>query len=111
MVVYSTHPFSSSLINTYHNLKMSARTASNALRSSAKQLARPAARQQRNYIAAALQAGKTNAIRQSPKVAVSSQQTRGVKTVDFAGVKEQVFGEYNNVEWWRTNADSIYRAL
>ncbi|KAF2155730.1 ketol-acid reductoisomerase [Myriangium duriaei CBS 260.36] len=77
---------------------MSARTASNALRSAAKQLARPAARQQRTYIAAALQAGRANALRQSPKVAVSSQQTRGVKTVDFAGVEEKV---YERADWPR----------
>lgn len=75
---------------------MSARTASNALRSSAKQLARPVARQQRTFITAALNAGRSNAIRQTPKIAVSSQQIRGVKTVDFAGVKEEVFGTGNN---------------
>ncbi|PSK42587.1 ketol-acid reductoisomerase [Elsinoe australis] len=68
---------------------MSARTASKALRSSVKQLTRPAV-QQRTFTAAALGATRTNAVRQAPKV-VSAQQTRGVKTIDFAGTKEKVF--------------------
>lgn len=68
---------------------MSARTASRALRSSLKQLSTPAV-QQRTYLTAALNAGRTTAAKQIPR-AVSAQQTRGVKTVDFAGHKEQVF--------------------
>lgn len=49
--------------------------------------------QQRTYLTAALNAGKTGAVRQAVKpVAASSQQVRGVKTVDFAGVKEEVYG-------------------
>lgn len=70
---------------------MSARTASRALRSSLKQLSTPAV-QQRTYLTAALNAGRTTAAKQIPR-AVSAQQTRGVKTVDFAGHKEQVFGK------------------
>lgn len=73
---------------------MSARTASKALRSSVKQLTRPAV-QQRTFTAAALGATRTNAVRQAPKV-VSAQQTRGVKTIDFAGTKEKVFGKSPN---------------
>jgi len=70
---------------------MSARSASRALRSSLKQLNRPAV-QQRTYLTAALNAGRASAVKQSPKIAVSAQQVRGVKTVDFAGVKEDVYG-------------------
>ncbi|KAG8625273.1 hypothetical protein KVT40_007024 [Elsinoe batatas] len=68
---------------------MSARQASKALRSSLKQLSRPAV-QQRSFTAAALGATRANAVRQAPKV-VAAQQTRGVKTIDFAGHKEKVF--------------------
>lgn len=69
---------------------MSARNASRALRSSLKQLSRPSV-QQRTYLTAALNAGRATAVKQASKVAVSAQQTRGLKTVDFAGVKEEVF--------------------
>jgi ketol-acid reductoisomerase len=64
------------------------RTASRALRAAIQQAAKPAV-QRRSFIAAA------NTIRSAPKLAVSTgmqQQTRGKKTIDFAGVKEDVFG-------------------
>jgi ketol-acid reductoisomerase len=64
------------------------RTASRALRAAIQQAAKPAV-QRRSFIAAA------NTIRAAPKVAVSTgmqQQKRGKKTIDFAGVKEDVFG-------------------
>ncbi|GAB7343398.1 hypothetical protein MBLNU457_1434t2 [Dothideomycetes sp. NU457] len=73
------------------------RSASRALRSSLKQLSRPAV-QQRTYLTAALNAGRASAVKQAPKIAVSAQQTRGVKTVDFAGVKEDV---YERADWPR----------
>jgi len=74
---------------------MSAKNASRALRSSLKQLSRPAV-QQRTYLTAALNAGRAGAIKQAPKIAVSvsAQQSRGLKTVDFAGTKEDVFGKH-----------------
>ncbi|KAF4548334.1 Ketol-acid reductoisomerase [Elsinoe fawcettii] len=68
---------------------MAARPASKALQSSLKQLTRSAG-QQRSFAAAALGATRTSAVRQAPKV-LSAQQTRGVKTIDFAGTKEKVF--------------------
>jgi len=73
---------------------MSAKSASRALRSSLKQLSRPAV-QQRTYLTAALNAGRAGVIKQAPKIAVSvsAQQARGLKTVDFAGTKEDVFGK------------------
>lgn len=57
----------------------------------ARQLATPAV-QQRTFVAAAnaVRAGLT--ARPAP-VAPSQQQVRGVKTIDFAGVKEDVFGK------------------
>jgi len=76
---------------------MSARSASKALRSSLKQLSRPAV-QQRTYLTAALNAGRTTAAKQIPRAAVSAQQVRGIKTVDFAGVKEDV---YERADWPR----------
>jgi ketol-acid reductoisomerase len=67
---------------------MASRSASRALRSSIKQLATPVV-QRRTFVAA------SNAVkRAAPKVAVTVpfQQRRGVKTIDFAGVKEDVYG-------------------
>ena len=76
---------------------MSARTASRALRSSLKHLNRSSLQngQQRTYLTAALNAGRTGAVRQAAKpIVAGSQQIRGVKTVDFAGVKEEVYGRF-----------------
>lgn len=69
---------------------MSSRTATRAAVRALKQASRPAV-QQRTFITA-INAGRQTAAKQMPK-AVAAQQIRGVKTVDFAGHKEQVFGE------------------
>lgn len=79
---------------------MSARSASRALRNSLKQLSRPAV-QQRTYITAAVNAGRTVTAKQVPRVAVAAQQTRGLKTVDFAGVTEDVYGMWGGAEQWQ----------
>jgi ketol-acid reductoisomerase len=74
---------------------MASRTASRALRASVQQLAKQPAVQRRSFIAAA------NTVRAAPKVAVSTgmqQQRRGKKTIDFAGVKEEVYGR--SFEWY-----------
>lgn len=72
---------------------MSSRTATRALRASLRQVARPATQQQRTYLTAALNAAsRTTAAKAMPKATVAAQQVRGVKTVDFAGHKEKVFG-------------------
>jgi ketol-acid reductoisomerase len=57
------------------------------------QLAKPVA-QRRSFIAAAtaLRAGAPKAA----AVSTSFQQTRGVKTIDFAGTKEQVYGNHSS---------------
>lgn len=71
---------------------MASRPASRALRQTARQLASAPAVQKRTFVSA------LNAVRASataaPRAAVSSQfqQVRGVKTMDFAGVKEDVYG-------------------
>ena len=67
---------------------MASRTASRALASSIKQLAAPAV-QRRTFVAVA-----GAAKRAAPKAAaaVPAQQRRGVKTIDFAGTKEKVYG-------------------
>ena len=67
---------------------MSSRTASRALRSSIKQLATPAV-QRRTFVSAVNAATRT-----APKAAATLpfQQRRGIKTIDFAGTKETVFG-------------------
>jgi len=71
---------------------MASKHTSRALRSSVKQLTAPIV-QRRTFIAAsnAVRAGAAAA----PKAAATTpfQQTRGIKTIDFAGTKETVFGE------------------
>jgi ketol-acid reductoisomerase len=65
---------------------MASRTFSRALRSPlAKQLSAPA----RRTFVSALKARPTAA-----RTVAAAQQVRGVKTIDFAGTKEQVYGEY-----------------
>lgn len=72
---------------------MSSRTASRAATRALRQLSRPAAHQQRTFLTAALNAGRQTAPKQLlPKATFAAQQTRGIKTVDFAGTKEDVFG-------------------
>lgn len=69
------------------------RNATRALRTALRQLSQPRV-QQRTFAVAA------NASRPSvQKLATSAfvQQTRGKKTVDFAGDKEVVYGELNGV--------------
>lgn len=71
---------------------MASRTASRALRASARQLAAPAV--QRRTFVSALNAATKGAVAAAPRAAVSmpKQQTRGMKTIDFAGTKEVVYG-------------------
>ena len=70
---------------------MACRGASRAFRSSLKSLATPVA-QRRTFIAA-VNAAKCAAPRAA--VTVPFQQRRGVKTIDFAGTKETVYGMEN----------------
>ena len=69
---------------------MASARSSRALRLALKQAATTPRVQQRTFVSAVNAASKTAA----KPVAVSSivQQTRGVKTVDFAGDKEKVYG-------------------
>lgn len=71
-----------------HTFTMTSRPVSRALRQTARQLAASPA-QKRTFVSA-LRAGASAA----PKAAVISQfqQTRGIKTIDFAGTKETVYG-------------------
>lgn len=70
---------------------MASRTASRALRASARQLAAPAV--QRRTFVSALNAASKGVVAAAPRAAaMPQQQTRGMKTIDFAGTKEVVFG-------------------
>ncbi|KAK7220663.1 hypothetical protein V2G26_008666 [Clonostachys chloroleuca] len=74
---------------------MASRSFSKSMRSPlARQLAAPRV-QQRTFIAARnlIRAG---AARAAPVTAPAQQQVRGVKTIDFAGVKEDV---YERADW------------
>lgn len=72
---------------------MASRPAARALRQVARQLA--AAPAQKRTFVSAVRAGATAA----PRAAVTShfQQTRGVKTIDFAGTKETVYGNFLSI--------------
>lgn len=70
---------------------MASRTFSKSLRAASRQLATPALQQRAAYSVArsALRAAVTT----RPAVAAGHQQVRGVKTIDFAGSKEDVYGK------------------
>lgn len=71
---------------------MSSRTATRAAMRALK-ASRPAV-QQRTFLSAAFNATRQTASKQMPKATFAAQQVRGIKTVDFAGHKEQVFGAF-----------------
>ena len=73
---------------------MASRTASRALRSSLRQTVKAPAVQQRTFVSA-VNAASRPALAQAPKAAAPFVQQRGVKTVDFAGHKEDVYGRIN----------------
>jgi hypothetical protein len=92
--IKDSHALSVLFIHT--SIIMSSRTASRTLRAALKQAQRPAVQQQRTYLSAALNAARTTGVKQLPRASVAAQQVRGVKTVDFAGDKEQVFGKIDS---------------
>ena len=70
---------------------MASRSFSKALRSPmARQLASPAV-QRRTFVAAAGLV-RASAVARAATAAPAQQQVRGVKTIDFAGSKEDVYG-------------------
>jgi len=73
---------------------MASRTASRALRSSLRQAAKAPAVQQRTFVSA-VNAASRPALAQAPKAATQFIQQRGVKTIDFAGHKEDVYGMHS----------------
>jgi hypothetical protein len=81
-----------SIQDTPHTFTMASRPVTRALRQTARQLV--AAPAQKRTFVSALRAGATAA----PKAAVTShfQQKRGVKTIDFAGTKEEVYGKFES---------------
>lgn len=73
---------------------MASRTATRALRSSLRQAAKAPAVQQRTFVSA-INAASRPALAQAPKAAQQFVQQRGVKTIDFAGHKEDVYGMHD----------------
>ena len=72
---------------------MASRSFSKALRSPlARQLASPAV-QRRTFVAAAGLV-RASAVARAATAAPAQQQVRGVKTIDFAGHKEDVYGAH-----------------
>jgi ketol-acid reductoisomerase len=74
---------------------MASRPAARASRQIARQLATPTV--QRRTFVSALNAASRASVAAAPKAAVSTsfQQVRGVKTIDFAGTKEDVYGKFD----------------
>lgn len=71
---------------------MASRRAPQALRSSLSQLSRSAVAPGARFTPALLARAAPTASRAA--VAGSVQQTRGMKTIDFAGTKETVYGSF-----------------
>lgn len=84
-------PFNSSQ-DTPHTFTMASRPVARASRQIARQLAAPV--QKRTFVSA-LNAARAG-VAAAPKAAVTTsfQQARGIKTIDFAGTKETVYGEF-----------------
>ena len=78
---------------------MASKSFSRIVRSQlARQLAAPAILQQRTLVAAGRSLARAGAVQS----VVAAQQVRGVKTIDFAGSKEDVYGmefSIGNVRW------------
>lgn len=92
-ISFSSIPHSALPISPQEPAKMSARGFSQAVRPVARQLTKSAA-QRRTFVAAMGAATRATAAVARPALASPmQQQTRGVKTIDFAGVKEDVFGK------------------
>lgn len=69
---------------------MASKTFARTLRTASKQKIGVAAIPTRTFVS--VQAVRPAVTKQAGLTAVPIQQTRGVKTIDFAGTKEQVFG-------------------
>lgn len=72
---------------------MASRSASRAFRSSLKQLKAPSSGVQQRTFVSAVNAASRPTLQPAQKAASAFVQQRGVKTVDFAGHKEQVYGQ------------------
>lgn len=72
---------------------MASRNLSKALRGPARQLASAPRVQQRTFVAAARSAVRVGAVARPVAAGPVQQQIRGVKTIDFAGHKEDVYGK------------------
>jgi ketol-acid reductoisomerase len=70
---------------------MASKSFSKVLSPLARQLASPAV-QRRTFVAAAAGAARATVVKAARPI-VARQQVRGVKTIDFAGVKEDVYGK------------------
>lgn len=101
---YRNHPFSQSSHSTqsdcYKPRKeiMASRSFSRVFRSSVTRQLVPVT-QQRTLVLASKYARTVLAATEKLPVTVSSQQSRGIKTIDFAGTKETVYGMTGHQCW------------
>jgi hypothetical protein len=90
---FSTAQFLQTLLSTVTILtKMASKTLARSLRAASKQKISAPSVQKRSIASALLTRPVTAAAQRPAFSAPSQQQTRGVKTIDFAGTKETVFG-------------------
>ncbi len=101
---YRKHPYSQSSHSTqsdcYNPRKetMASRSFSRVFRSSVTRQLVPVT-QQRTLVSASKYARTVLAATEKLPVTVSSQQSRGIKTIDFAGTKETVYGMTGHQCW------------
>jgi hypothetical protein len=89
-----------------NHITMASRSLSKALRSSAaRQVVAPAV--QKRTLVTALSAARAGAQTASKATSASLQQVRGVKTIDFAGHKEKVFGKRRLQFFFRVSSKPV----
>lgn len=81
---------------------MAARTFSRVARPAARQLTAPA---RRTFVSAINASARPSAAR--AVVGASQQQVRGVKTIDFAGTKEKVYGTDSDFNLGNMETDKL----
>ena len=88
-------------LRSLKRIAMASQRSSRALRVALRQASAPRV-QQRTFVSA-VNAASRPSVQPAQKAIASSfvQQTRGAKTVDFAGDKEKVYGKKTKLQWLR----------
>jgi ketol-acid reductoisomerase len=78
---------------------MASKTLARALRTASKQKIASPSIQKRTFVSALAVRPTIAATQRAAFAAPIQQQTRGVKTIDFAGTSEKVYGVYLSIFW------------